>query len=114
MPSPTFVHTQREAAAVSAGVDVATFNMLMDLQHRDITPEDYDTLRRLDSAVQPRTLALDQVDLHAPAWCIPVGSNRTSDGCGCIIIIPVHRITRQRCAICDFSFNNNTTNPRIR
>ena len=56
-PSPTlnttlntFLSAQREAAAVSFGVDVSTFNMLMDMQHRDITPEDYDTLRRTHAA----------------------------------------------------------------
>ena len=31
------------------------YNMLMDMQHRDITPEDYDMLSRLDSS-QPQTL----------------------------------------------------------
>ena len=43
---PTFLAVEREAAAVSAGVDIATFTMLQSMQHRDITPEDYDTLRR--------------------------------------------------------------------
>ena len=36
-PPPTFVAVEREAAAVSAGIDVSTYNILMDLQHRDIT-----------------------------------------------------------------------------
>jgi len=67
VPRPTFVAVEREAAAVRSGLDLSTFNMLMDLQHRDITPEDYDTLRRLDLAVQPRTLTLDQLDAIAPA-----------------------------------------------
>ena len=43
---PTFLSVEREAAAASAGFDLPTFNVLMDLQHRDLTPEDYDTLRR--------------------------------------------------------------------
>lgn len=43
---PTYLSIEREAAAAAANVDVLTYNLMMDLQHRDITPEDYDTLRR--------------------------------------------------------------------
>ena len=94
---PTFLVVEREAAAVSSGLDIATFSMLMDLQHRDITPEDYDTLRRappaqppclhtthhlttttrafvtagLDSSIQPRTITALQLDTLAPSWRVP-------------------------------------------
>ena len=68
---PTFLAVEREAAAAAMNVDVGTFATLMDLQHRDITPEDYDTLRRLDSAVQPKTLSLDKIDAMAPSWRVP-------------------------------------------
>ena len=32
----------REEAAATVGVDMGTYNLLMDLQHRAITPDDYD------------------------------------------------------------------------
>ena len=47
----------------------------MNLQHRDITPEDYDTLRRLDSRVQPRTLSVHKLERTCPSWKIEVGSD---------------------------------------
>ena len=68
---PVVLSREREAAAVSAGVDISTYNMLMDLQFRDILPEDYDTLRRLDNSVTPRTLTLARLDKECPSWQIP-------------------------------------------
>lgn len=62
---------EREAAAASMGVDVSTYNMLMDMQHRDITPEDYEMLRRLDSSVQPKTLSPRLLEKRAPCWRVP-------------------------------------------
>uniref|UniRef100_A0A7S4B5Z0 RING-type domain-containing protein n=1 Tax=Chrysotila carterae TaxID=13221 RepID=A0A7S4B5Z0_CHRCT len=59
-----------EAAAANMGVDVRTYNMLMDLQHRDITPEDYETLRRLDSSIKPKTLSRSALEKAAPRWRI--------------------------------------------
>lgn len=44
------------------------YNMLMDLQHREITPEDYETLRNLDSTVVPRTLSHARLESRAPSW----------------------------------------------
>tara|TARA_B110001452_G_scaffold214846_1_gene185858 strand:- start:501 stop:1088 length:588 start_codon:yes stop_codon:yes gene_type:complete len=49
--------------------------MLMDMQHRDITPEDYDMLTRLDSSVQPKTLSPRVLDKRAPSWCVPEASS---------------------------------------
>ena len=40
------LRAEREAAAASAGVDIVSYNLLMDMQHRDITPDDYEMLRR--------------------------------------------------------------------
>ena len=60
-----------ETAAASMGVDLRTYNMLIDLQHRDITPDDYETLRRLDSQVKPKTLSRSMLEKHAPCWHIP-------------------------------------------
>ena len=70
----------REAAAVSAGVDLMTYNMLVDLQHRDITPEDYDTLRRLDSSVQPKTLTSERLEELCPTWTMPNTGTESSSG----------------------------------
>ena len=48
----SYMHSAaRETSAANAGVDIATYNLMMDLQHRDITPEDYDTLRRASPLV---------------------------------------------------------------
>lgn len=68
---PTYLSIEREAAAVSAGVDLFTYNLMMDLQHREITPEDYDTLRRLDSSIAPKTLTPATLNAISPAWRIP-------------------------------------------
>lgn len=64
---PTFLAVEREAAAASAGVDVGTFSMLMDLQHRDITPEDYDLLGRARAPAPGAAHATEQTqDAQAP------------------------------------------------
>ena len=55
------------------------YNMLMDMQHRDITPEDYDMLSRLDSSVQPKTLSPRVLDKRAPSWCVPEVSSPEED-----------------------------------
>lgn len=43
--------------AAQLGLDVATYRMLRELEQRDIVPEDYDLLGRLDDAVKPKTLS---------------------------------------------------------
>lgn len=42
------------AAAERCGVDLMTYTTLLELQHRDITPEDYDILQELDSNTKVR------------------------------------------------------------
>ncbi|XP_033731110.1 uncharacterized protein LOC117320704 [Pecten maximus] len=42
-------------------LDNALVNLLITLQHRDLTPEDYETLLRLDETVAPKTLQMDVV-----------------------------------------------------
>lgn len=43
-------------------IDTALANLLMDLQHRELTPEDYDMLLRLDEArVKPKTMSVDKL-----------------------------------------------------
>lgn len=59
-----------QSAAANMGVDMRTYNTLLALQLRDITPDDYDTLTRLDSSLKPRTLSLPALEKHAPSWHI--------------------------------------------
>ena len=42
--------------------DQAFMNLLIELQNREITPEDYDLLVQLDCSVKPKTLSKDQID----------------------------------------------------
>mmetsp|Transcript_13888 Transcript_13888/g.28157 ORF Transcript_13888/g.28157 Transcript_13888/m.28157 type:complete len:319 (+) Transcript_13888:41-997(+) len=62
---------EREAAAATVGVDTGTYNLLMDMQHRDITPDDYEMLRSLDTSVKPKTLSPRVLEIRAPCWEIP-------------------------------------------
>ncbi|KOO52825.1 hypothetical protein Ctob_014212 [Chrysochromulina tobinii] len=59
------------AAAERCGVDLNTYTTLLELQHRDITPEDYDTLQLLDSANKPKTLSQSLLDAKFPVWTVP-------------------------------------------
>ncbi|XP_060078019.1 uncharacterized protein LOC132557540 [Ylistrum balloti] len=43
-------------------LDSALVNVLITLQHRDLTPEDYETLLRLDENVAPKTLQKDVLE----------------------------------------------------
>ena len=69
--APFRTRAEQEAEAASMGVDFATYMTLIDLQSRDITPEDYDALRNLDSqaaALAPPTAAQHRraPPLHPP------------------------------------------------
>ena len=80
---------RNERGAAQMGVDTGTYSRLMELQHRDITPDDYEVcapprprraappardaararpqvLRQLDATVKPKTLSLSALDEHAP------------------------------------------------
>jgi len=69
LPSAPFALSMENEAvsAVSAvlaaelGLDVATYLMLRQLEQREILPEDYDLLGRLDDTLKPRTLNLDDL-----------------------------------------------------
>lgn len=50
-----------ETLAAQLGLDVATYRMLRQLEQRDIVPEDYDLLGRLDEAVKPKTLTVEDL-----------------------------------------------------
>jgi len=89
------LRADREAAAESVGVDMSTYNLLMDLQHRDITPEDYETLRQLDTSVKPKTLSRTRLEARAPCWHVPSDPLPTAS----------YRLVDQTCSICLEYFN---------
>ena len=61
--------------------DQAFINLLIELQNRDITPEDYDLLVQLDSSVKPKTLSKAKIDsLHSDNV-----TNATDDICSICI-----------------------------
>jgi hypothetical protein len=77
---PVIMSVEREAAAAHAGLDVTTYSLLMELQHRDITPEDYETLRRLDRSVTPKTVRRSRLDELCPTWAVPTTAAAASEG----------------------------------
>merc|ERR1711972_1131419 len=54
---------QNEEALTAAalGLDLATFRLLRELERRDINPEDYELLGRLDEPIKPATLRPEQL-----------------------------------------------------
>jgi len=89
-----------DAAAAAMGVDARTYSMLMDLQHRDITPEDYETLQGLDAATTPKTVPRATLQKIAPCWSIAErgGPCKTVDCCdGATCVTPAQD---ERCCIC--------------
>lgn len=59
------------AGAERMGVDVGTFLSLLAMQHRDISPEDYDTLTQLQSRPKPATLPAGELEPRFPRWAVP-------------------------------------------
>lgn len=59
--SPASPHADEETLALELGLDVATYRMLRQLEQREIVPEDYDLLGRLDDAVKPKTLSSSMI-----------------------------------------------------
>merc|ERR1712190_96238 len=59
------------AAAEELGVDVETYRMLKQLEQRDICPEDYDLLGRLDESVKAATLSPEELE-QFPIQVYPV------------------------------------------
>jgi hypothetical protein len=51
-----------ETLAAQLGLDVETYRMLRQLEQRDIRPEDYELLGRLDDAVKPKTLNIADLE----------------------------------------------------
>jgi len=58
---PAHGSAEEASLAEELGLDVETFRMLRQLEEREIVPEDYDVLLRLDEAVAPKTLAPPQL-----------------------------------------------------
>lgn len=72
--SPARVHDWSAAAheAAALGLDEATYRLLKELEAREITPEDYDLLSRLDEATKPPTLSSEELcrfpmEIYQPA-----------------------------------------------
>jgi len=59
----SFAFDEDELMAAQCGLDIATYLMLRQLQEREIMPEDYDLLGRLDESVAPTTLSSEEL-LH--------------------------------------------------
>lgn len=56
LPSVPLAMDDEFLLAAELGLDVDTYRMLRQLEQRDILPEDYDLLGRLDDTLKPRTL----------------------------------------------------------
>ena len=72
-------HREALAAAERVGVNLGTYNTLLALQHRDITPEDYDILQQLDSSLKPKTLDIDKLESNLPAWRVSPQDAQTAE-----------------------------------
>merc|ERR1719401_908479 len=60
--SPTEPRLDEACLAAQLGLDVETYRMLRQLEEREIQPEDYELLGRLDDSVRPVTLSYKQVE----------------------------------------------------
>lgn len=71
-PPPTPAHV----SAATLGVDEATARLLLELQYRDVLPEDYDLLGRLDEHVaKQKQLGMDPADVQQlPEMTVAPGS----------------------------------------
>ena len=79
---------ETEAAAARVGVDMTTYSMLLSLQHRDITPEDFEVLTCLDSTLQKKTLRQADLDTLLPSWRVDERASAEDES------------TEQKCSIC--------------
>jgi len=64
-----------EVLAAELGLDIATYRMLRQLEEREIVPEDYELLGRLDEVVKPATLTNeDLLRFDTRIYTLPVSS----------------------------------------
>jgi hypothetical protein len=68
------------AAAERMGMDLNTYATLLELQHRDITPEDYDVLQQLDERNKRKVLEQETLDECFPAWRVAEGGSVPAAG----------------------------------
>merc|ERR1712048_1142896 len=62
--------------AAQLGLDVATYRLMRQLQGREIVPEDYELLGRLDETVKPKTLSIEDLNSFAiKTYVAPVASS---------------------------------------
>merc|ERR1712048_932356 len=62
--------------AAQLGLDVATYRLMRQLQGREIMPEDYELLGRLDETVKPKTLSIEDLNSFAiKTYVAPVASS---------------------------------------
>merc|ERR1712110_815507 len=68
------VHAQDETVlAAQLGLDVATYRLMRQLQGREIVPEDYELLGRLDETVKPKTLSTEELNsFPIKTYVVPV------------------------------------------
>ena len=93
---------EAQAHATELGMDLYTYNTLLSMQHRDITPEDYDVLKGLDESLQKKTMTQEEIDARLPSFAVadiaddadaPTSSG--SDGGA-----PAPAAALQQCTIC--------------
>merc|ERR1712124_223313 len=81
VPSSDLAITAEQEVVLAAqlGLDVATYRLLRQLGEREILPEDYDLLGRLDQAVKPKTLSNEDLDLfETKTYATPLMLSSTS------------------------------------
>lgn len=61
-PVQSLNHALHDTTNCATGIEGDLANFLISLQHRDLTPEDYDMLLRLDDTVKPKTLSENVLD----------------------------------------------------
>jgi translation initiation factor 4A len=74
------VRAQDEAVlAAAVGLDVATYRLMRQLQGREIVPEDYELLGRLDETVKPKTLRSEDLNCFAiKTYVVPIVSSNVA------------------------------------
>jgi len=73
---------QDAVAAAELGLDVGTYRMLKQLEQRDIVPEDYELLGRLDESIKPATLRPEQLRrFPTETYCTESSSQEAKETC---------------------------------
>mmetsp|Transcript_20804 Transcript_20804/g.51231 ORF Transcript_20804/g.51231 Transcript_20804/m.51231 type:complete len:363 (+) Transcript_20804:2-1090(+) len=92
-------------AADAVGLDPETYAQLWDIQHRDIEPEDYDVLQKLEDTVPPKTLSAQDVNRFTLAYVGSRGQLITKTGSGGGTALPegAHKdgaASEVQCSVC--------------